>query len=86
MHPLTIEFAKEMQDMYNNDLIYYEKEQHDSYIWDVVRKRFEKRGVKNYNIGDNKVGHVQSRSVLGSIYDHTKGQRKIKGKSPEARI
>ena len=86
MHPLTIEFAKEMQDMYNNDLIYNEKEQHDSYIWDVVRKRFEKRGVKNYNIGDNKVGHVQSRSVLGSIYDHTKGQRKIKGKSPEARI
>ena len=51
-----------------------------------AKKRFEKRGVKNYNIGDNKVGHVQSRSVLGSIYDHTKGQRKIKGKSPEARI
>ncbi len=86
MHPLTIEFAKEMQDMYNHDLIYKEKEQHDSYIWDVVRKRFEKRGVKNYNIGDDKVGHVQARSVLGPIYDHTKGQRKIKGKSPEARI
>ena len=83
-HPLTKEYAMEMQDMYNNDLIYDEEEQHDSFIWDLVRKRFEKRGVKNHNIGDNKTGHVQARSVLGPIYDHTKGNRKLKGKSPEA--
>jgi len=86
LHPLTKEFAMEMQDMYNHDLIYEEKEQHDSYIWDVVRKRFEARGVKNHNIGDNKTGHVQARSVLGPIYDHTKGNRKLSGKSPEARV
>ncbi len=83
-HPLTKEYAMEMQDMYNNDLIYDEEEQHDSFIWDLVRKRFEKRGVKNHNIGDDKTGHVQARSVLGPIYDHTKGNRKLKGKSPEA--
>ena len=86
LHPLTKEFAMEMQDMYNHDLIYKEKEQHDSYIWDVVRKRFEARGVKNHNIGDDKTGHVQARSVLGPIYDHTKGNRKLSGKSPEARV
>tara|TARA_B100000035_G_scaffold179069_1_gene152758 strand:- start:123 stop:812 length:690 start_codon:yes stop_codon:yes gene_type:complete len=86
LHPLTKEFAMEMQDMYNHDLIYEEKEQHDSYIWDVVRKRFEARGVKNHNIGDDKTGHVQARSVLGPIYDHTKGNRKLSGKSPEARV
>ena len=86
LHPLTKEFAMEMQDMYNHYLIYKEKEQHDSYIWDVVRKRFEARGVKNYNIGDDKTGHVQARSVLGPIYDHTKGNRKLSGKSPEARV
>ena len=86
LHPLTKEFAMEMQDMYNHDLIYKEKEQHDSYIWDVVRKRFEAKGVKNHNIGDNKEGHVQARSVLGPIYDHTKGNRKLSGKSPEARV
>ena len=85
-HPNTKEYTVEMQHMYNLDLIYKEEEQHDSYIWDVVRKRFEDRGVKNHNIGDNDTGHVQARSVLGPIYDHTKGNRKLKGKSPEARV
>ena len=85
-HPNTKEYAVEMQHMYNLDLIYKEEEQHDSYIWDVVRKRFEDRGVKNHNIGDNDTGHVQARSVLGPIYDHTKGNRKLKGRSPEARV
>ena len=40
-HPETKEYAVEMQHMYDKDLIYKEEEQHDSYIWDVVRKRFE---------------------------------------------
>ena len=52
----------------------------------MVRKRFEAKGVKNHNIGDNDTGHVQARSVLGPIYDHTKGNRKLSGKSPEARV
>ena len=82
-HPQTKNFAREMQRMYNEDLIYNEKEQHDSWIWDVVRKRFEANGVKNYNIGDGQEGHVQARSVLGPIYDHTKGRRKLTGQSPE---
>ena len=82
-HPQTKNYAREMQKMYNEDLIYKEKEQHDSWIWDVVRKRFEADGVKNYNIGDGQEGHVQARSVLGPIYDHTKGRRKLTGQSPE---
>jgi hypothetical protein len=54
-------------------IIYNLKEQHDSFIWDYARMKFEKeRGTKNHNIGDNKTGHVQARSVLGPIYDHTK--------------
>ena len=49
------------------------------------RMKFEKeRQTKNHNIGDNKTGHVQARSVLGPIYDHTKGRRKLNGRSPEA--
>ena len=85
-HPETKYYAMEMRKMYDEDLIYKEKEQHDSYIWDIVRKRFEAKGVKNHNIGDGKPGHVQARSILGSVYDHTKGNRKLKGKSPEARV
>ena len=79
-------YAEEMARMYTEDLIYKEKQQHDSWIWDVVRLRFEKQHfVKNFNIGDNKNGHVQARSILGPVYDHTKGLRKNTGKSPEAR-
>jgi len=86
-HKDTKDYARYMQDLYNTDHIYKLKEQHDSFIWDYARVRFEEeRGTKNHNIGDDKVGHVQARSVLGSIYDHTKGPRKLKGRSPEAVI
>ena len=86
-HPI-INYAIEMQKMYNEDLIYKEKEQHDSYIWDLVRKRFEKNGVVNRDIGDGKVGHVQARSILGPVYDHIKGPKKEKTneKSGEIRV
>ena len=75
-----------MRSLYDTDTIYKLKEQHDSFIWDYARKEFETRGTKNHNIGDGKLGHVQSRSILGTIYDHTKGPRKLKGRSPEARV
>jgi hypothetical protein len=86
-HPETINYATEMRRMYDSDEIYNLDEQHDSYVWDHIRLRFEgKRQVKNLNIGDNKGGHVQARSVLGNFYDHTKGkERKLKGRSKEFR-
>ncbi len=86
-HPETINYATEMRRMYDSDEIYNLDEQHDSYVWDHIRLRFEgKRRVKNLNIGDNKGGHVQARSVLGNFYDHTKGkERKLKGRSKEFR-
>jgi len=82
-HPHTKYFAEAVQEMYNSDMVYNEKEWHDSWIWDEVRFRFEERGTLNYNISDNKKGHVQCRSVLGQVYDHTKGPRKILGRSLE---
>jgi len=87
-HKDTNNYFKEMKNMYNNDLIYNEREQHDSYIWDLVRKKFEQtKGTMNIDIGDKIVGHVQARSILGTIYDHTKGpKRKAAGKSPESRL
>ena len=75
-HPSTIQCAKEMQEMYNKDLIYNEKEQHDAPIWDIVRKRFEEKGVKNYDIGDGGKGPAIERSILASVYYHGKGARK----------
>ena len=87
-HKDTKNYFEDMKKMYNEDLLYNEKEYHDSYIWDLVRKKFElERGTMNIDIGDKQIGHVQARSILGTIYDHTKGpKRKSLGKSPEARI
>ena len=85
-HADTLSYANRMKSLYDTDGIYNLKEQHDSFIWDYVRKEFENRGTKNHNIGDGKPGHVQARSILGPVYDHTKGNRKLKGRSPEARI
>jgi len=86
-HPETKNFAKAMQEMYNKDKLFNLIEWHDSYIWDHVRKEFEAKGVKNKNIGDGGKGHVQARSCLGPIYDHTKGsRRKIEGFSGENTI
>jgi hypothetical protein len=85
-HKQTKAYAKRMKSLYDTDDIYNLKEQHDSFIWDYVRKEFESKGTKNNNLGDGRPGHVQARSILGEIYDHTKGPRKLKGRSPEARI
>ena len=84
-HADTLAYANRMKSLYDTDGIYNLKEQHDSYVWDYVRKEFENRGTKNHNIGDGKPGHVQARSILGVVYDHTKGNRKLKGRSGEAR-
>ena len=86
-HKDTIAYANRMKSLYDTDGIYNLKEQHDSFIWDYVRKEFENRGTKNYDIGDGKMGHVQARSILGTVYDHTKGpRRKAAGKSAEFKL
>ena len=84
-HADTLAYANRMRSLYDTDGIYDLKEQHDSYVWDYARKEFERRGTRNHNIGDGKPGHVQARSILGVVYDHTKGNRKLKGRSGEAR-
>ena len=73
-HSKIFDFAKSMQDMYNRDKIYDLVEYHDCICFDHIRKKFENDfNIKNFNLGDGKPGHVQSRSILGNIYDHIKG-------------
>jgi len=86
-HSQTRNYARYMKKMYDYDEIYSLSEYHDSYVWDYVRKIFEEdMKVQNNNIGDNRPGHVQARSILGTVYDHTKGKRKLTGKSPEVNL
>ena len=86
-HSHTKTYAEAVKSLYDTDRLYELVEKHDSFIWDYVRKRFEQDGIKNHNIGDGKPGHVQARSVLGTVYDHIKGpKRKKLLRSPEVRI
>ena len=86
-HPYIEKYALEMKRMYDDDEIYTLDEQSDSYVCDYVRMKFENEyGVKNHNIGDKrhyKDLHVQARSILGTVYDHLKGNRKEIGQSME---
>ena len=85
-------FWKKMIDMYSGGKLFDEKEWHDSYIFDQVRKNIEKKyNVLNLNI--SKLGlvdieteiddHVFVTSVLGEYMDHKKGNRKKVKWSPE---
>lgn len=81
-HPKCFDYFKEMRKMYNEDLIYKEKEYHDSYIWDIIRKKFEKEyDVKNMCIkNDGKYhlskGNVMLHSILNKYILHPKGKFK----------
>ena len=72
-----------MMEMYDHGKLFLEKEWHDSYIFDVVRKNLEKNNeIKNINISDfglfdlKNDDHVFVSSVLGKFMDHKKGNRK----------
>ena len=84
-HPETRNFIKDFVDMYRTDAIFKEREWHDSYIWDVVRKRYQLANLF-YNLNpshDNKglAGHPFINSELGRYMDHVKGERKNLGHS-----
>ena len=83
-HPQHLAFQKEMVHMYNSGDLFYEKEWHDSWIFDVVRRQFESRKlIKNININVlNSLKHPFINSILGNYIDHLKGvRRKSKKKS-----
>ena len=82
-HPIHETFWKNMMKMYDDGDLFKEKEWHDSYIFDVVRKKLEKtKNVKNFDITNNGLvdvkndDHVFVSSVLGKFMDHKKGNRK----------
>ena len=69
--------------MYDGGKLFDEKEWHDSYIFDVVRKNLENsEKIKNINISNMGLvdvlneNHVFVASVLGKFMDHKKGNRK----------
>lgn len=82
-HFIHSQFWKDMMQMYDGGKLFQEKEWHDSYIFDVVRKNLEiTSNIKNINISDmglvdiKSEDHVFVASVLGKFMDHKKGNRK----------
>ena len=90
-HPRTKEYARAMQNLYISDKMYKLPDQLDHHLYHnflhhtFVQTLLSYDPIKNYHVVHGQVGHVQARSVLGPIYDHTKGNRKKRGRSPEAR-
>lgn len=84
-HAATREFVRDFVGMYKNDSIFHQREWHDSYIWDVIRKRYQTHHrFHNLNPSmDDKglAGHPFINSELGRVMDHVKGKRKDQGHS-----
>lgn len=83
-HPAILDFIAAYEAMYTEDRIFALSEFHDSFVFDVVRRRFERRGCKSYDIAKGigaKSGHVFVNSPLGQYMDHMKGERKDLGAS-----
>ena len=85
-HKHADKFIDEFQRMYDDaeNGIFKEKEWHDSYIYDVVRRWHETTyQVTNKDIssGIQGEGHPLINSELGAYFDHMKGERKREGQS-----
>ena len=91
-HHLHSLFWKEMMHMYDDGMLFELSEWHDSFIFDHVRNKLEKKCfLKNINITDFGLVDIESKnddhvfvlSVLGEFMDHKKGNRKDIKWSPE---
>ena len=83
--PECRQFVRDFVNMYNRDEIFQQREWHDSYIFDVLRKRIQDR-CRFHNLNpsyDDKglAGHPFINSELGKHMDHVKGDRKVQGHS-----
>ena len=81
-HPQFKDFIGRMVEVYKTGEIFSHEEWHDSWIWDQVRREFEKKGFLFKNISGpvyQKVEHPFVNCELGKFFDHLKGKRKNTG-------
>ena len=75
-----------MIEIYLSGEIFSLKEWHDSWIWDHVRREFEKSNIVFKNLSGEKFEQLEHPFVncnLGKYFDHLKGPRKSAGYSPK---
>lgn len=87
-HPETKNFLEFVAQQYVTGEVFTQKEWHDSWIWNVAKTDFEKRGVhfKNLSGPFETSEHPFVNSGLGEYFDHLKGpDRKRVGSSLSTR-
>jgi hypothetical protein len=83
-HPATGKIIADFERFYTEDLLFAEREYHDSFLFDVARQRAEAAGVAVHDIAagiGSQASHVAINSRLGAFMDHMKGDRKQAGRS-----
>jgi hypothetical protein len=82
-------FMRTLKSVYTSDLIFRMSQWHDCFALDYVRNEFEdKKLIRAVNWTETLNGrgtHVMATSEIGRWIDHTKGERKQLGYSPENR-
>jgi hypothetical protein len=86
-HRINREFMSYWRNLYTLEGLFQLREYHDSYVFDVVRQKYEQEGkCHNKNLtplveGRKGPGHPFIASKLGTFMDHVKGKRKLDGHS-----
>lgn len=76
------EFMNRYLGIYKHGRFEQEKESHDSYLFDLVRKEMQReRKITCYNLSKEDKGHTFISSELGRYMDTLKGKRKETGSS-----
>jgi len=75
--PATKRFIYKLREHYTKDLLFQEREWHDSYVWDCVRKKWLV-GEPQYNLAPTirKVGNPWPDTPMSEYADHLKGKKR----------
>ena len=70
-------FIYNLRRYYTKDLLYSEREWHDSYVWDCVREKYL-HGIKTHNLAPkiDKVGNPWPNTFMSEYCDHLKGKNR----------
>lgn len=81
--PECLPILRAWKDLYDKDTFMHQKEWHSAYLFDRAREQF--LDIKGHNLTPGGRGHVIHKCGVGKYIDHLKGNRKNRGRSPEAR-
>lgn len=78
-HPLISSFMGAFRHLYVADAFLKHPQYHDSYLFDVIRRKLERMGARSHDLArgvGREHGHVFDHCELGLYFDHLKGARK----------